>query len=219
MKAAENIELRHQQTLAAALGTGTGAVADRFEVGVALLVVLTTVSEDTPLLVIVDDAQWLDPASADALGFAARRLDADRVVVVVAGRPPFPTALNGVGVCIDSRAVCIARLAQASRRPARGADRQPDGTRCLERHHASGPKRVHLLGRGCQAGDDPTTPHSPDPGGTGGRPASALLLARVQAPRAHRQIGSGVVVAAPAGGGDGQSAGRRRLGAGCPRRR
>jgi hypothetical protein len=74
--------------------------------------------------------------------------------------------------------------AQASRRPAQGADGQPDGTRCLEGHHASGPKRVHLLGRGCQAGDDPRTPHPPDPGGAGGRPASALLLARVQAPRA-----------------------------------
>ena len=78
--------------------------------------------------------------------------------------------------------------AQASRRPAQGADRQPDRTRCLEGHHASGPKRVHLLGRGCKAGDDSRTPHSPDPGGAGGRPASALLLARVQAPRAHRQI-------------------------------
>ena len=71
---------------------------------------------------------------------------------------------------------------QASRRPAQGADRQPHGTRCLEGHHASGPQRVHLLGRGCQAGDDPRSPHSPDPGGAGGRPASALLLAGVQTP-------------------------------------
>src|SRR5207245_721178 len=39
-----------------------------------------------------------------------------------------------------------------------------------------------------QAGDDPRTPHSPDPGGAGGRPASALLLARVQAPRAHPHL-------------------------------
>jgi len=78
--------------------------------------------------------------------------------------------------------------AQASCRPARGADRQPDGTRCLEGHHAAGPKRVHLLGRGCQTGDDPRTPYPPDSGGAGGRSASALLLARVQAPRAHRQI-------------------------------
>ena len=78
--------------------------------------------------------------------------------------------------------------AQASRRPAQGADRQPIGTRCLDGHHASGPQRVHLLGRRCQAGDDPGTAHSPDRGGARGRPASALLLARVHAPRAHRQI-------------------------------
>jgi hypothetical protein len=54
-----------------------------------------------------------------------------------------------------------------------------------------GPQRVHLLGRRCQAGDDPRTPHSPDPGGAGGRSASALLLAGVQAPRAHWQIAVG----------------------------
>jgi len=77
---------------------------------------------------------------------------------------------------------------QASTRPARGADRQPHGSRCVERHHASGPQRVHLLGRGCQAGDDPSTAHSPDPGGAGGGSAATMLLARVQAPRAHRQI-------------------------------
>ena len=78
--------------------------------------------------------------------------------------------------------------AQASPRPAQSADGQRVGTRCLEGHHASGPQRVHLLGRGCQAGDDPRAPHSPDPGGAGGRPASALLLAGVRPPRAHRQI-------------------------------
>jgi hypothetical protein len=81
--------------------------------------------------------------------------------------------------------------AQASRRPTQGAERQRHGTRCLEGHHASGSQRVHLLGRGCQAEDDARTPHSPDPGGTGGRPAPALLLARVHTPRAHRQIAVG----------------------------
>jgi len=83
--------------------------------------------------------------------------------------------------------------AQASERPANGVGRQPHGTPCLEGHHASGPQRVHLLGRGCQAEDDPRTPHSSDPGGTGGRPAPSLLLARVFAPRAHRQVAVGCV--------------------------
>ncbi len=80
---------------------------------------------------------------------------------------------------------------QASWRPAQGADRQPHGTRCLEGHHAPRPQRVHLLGRRCQAGHDPRTPHPPDPGRAGGRPASALLLARMHAPRAHRHIAVG----------------------------
>ena len=58
----------------------------------------------------------------------------------------------------------------------------------MEGHHALGPQRVHLLGRGCQAGDDPEAPHSPDTGGARGRPASPLLLAWMQAPRAHRYL-------------------------------
>jgi hypothetical protein len=76
--------------------------------------------------------------------------------------------------------------ASASCRPAQGADRQHDGPQCVEGHHASGPQRVHLLGRGCQASDDPKASHSPDARGAGGRPASTLLLARVHASRAHR---------------------------------
>ena len=85
--------------------------------------------------------------------------------------------------------------AQATGRPARGVDRQHHGTRCLEGHHALGTQRVHLLGRGCQAGDDPRTPHSPDPGGAGGRPAPALLLAGVQAPRPRCEAAAGGFVA------------------------
>src|SRR5829696_646640 len=81
--------------------------------------------------------------------------------------------------------------AQVARRPARGADRQHHGTRCLEGDHTLGAQRVHLLGRGCQAGNDPRTAHSPDPGGTGGWSAPALLLAGLQAPRPHRQVAAG----------------------------
>src|SRR5215213_11421148 len=78
--------------------------------------------------------------------------------------------------------------ARATPIPARGADRQHRGTRCLEGHHALGAQRVHLLGRGCQAAGDPRTPHSPDTGGAGGWPAPALLLAGVQAPRPRREL-------------------------------
>ncbi len=45
-----------------------------------------------------------------------------------------------------------------------------------------------LLGRACQAGDDPVAPHPPDAGGVGAGAAPALLLAGVEAPRAHRAL-------------------------------
>ncbi len=109
-----------------------------------------------------------------------------------AGAPPSPLPLP-----CEQPAGARWGGAQATRRPAQGADRQHQGTRCLEGHHALGAQRVHLLGRGCQAADDPRTPHSPDPGGAGGRPATALLLAGVQAPRPHRQV-AGLVSGIPA---------------------
>ena len=69
--------------------------------------------------------------------------------------------------------------------PGRGPGRQRHRARCLERHHAVGPQRVHLLGRGRRAGDHAGPPHSADAGGARGR-HEALLLAGVQAPRAPR---------------------------------
>ena len=59
---------------------------DRFAVGAALLGLLAAASDERPLLAVVDDAQWLDQASADALRFAARRLVMDRVAMLIAAR-------------------------------------------------------------------------------------------------------------------------------------
>src|SRR5918997_4332716 len=75
--------------------------------------------------------------------------------------------------------------AQVACRPARGTDREHHGTRGMEGHHPLGPQRVHLLGRGCEAGDHAGASHPPDPGGARRRPASALLLAWMQAPGTH----------------------------------
>lgn len=59
---------------------------DRFLVGAATLNLLATAAEVNPVLVLVDDAQWLDGSSADAFRFALRRLQADPVAVVVTAR-------------------------------------------------------------------------------------------------------------------------------------
>src|ERR671932_310201 len=69
-----------------ALGTARGAVADRYVVFVAVTSLLSEAAEGQPLLCVVDDAQWLDRESADALAFAAGRLRGDRVAIVFAAR-------------------------------------------------------------------------------------------------------------------------------------
>jgi len=72
--------------LAAALAIGPPTGADRFAVGAATLGLLAAAAERAPLLVLVDDVQWLDRASAEALSFAQRRLGADSVLVLLTWR-------------------------------------------------------------------------------------------------------------------------------------
>jgi DNA-binding CsgD family transcriptional regulator len=63
---------------------------DALLTGIAVLTLLAQLSEHEPLLVVADDAQWLDQASLDALTFAARRLKAERVVLLVSARGLIP---------------------------------------------------------------------------------------------------------------------------------
>ena len=72
--------------LSAAFGLSADAEPNRFLVGLAALTLFTEVAEDQPLLCVVDDAQWLDRASTQALGFVARRLLAESVGLVFTTR-------------------------------------------------------------------------------------------------------------------------------------
>jgi DNA-binding CsgD family transcriptional regulator len=77
-----------RDALGTAFGLCDGDAPDRFLVGLAVLSLLSGVAEDRPLVCIVDDAQWLDTASAQALAFAARRLGAESLGLVFAVREP-----------------------------------------------------------------------------------------------------------------------------------
>src|SRR5580700_8455271 len=101
---------------------------DALLTGIAVLTLLSGLSDDGPLLVAADDAQWLDRASLDALAFAARRLEAERLVLLVGSRgnvPPagferdFPQLLLPPLSLPDA-----GRLLDAQRDPPRGGSRE-----------------------------------------------------------------------------------------------
>src|SRR6185295_2833447 len=75
-----------RDALATVFGLSTGPAPDRFLVGLAVLTLFADIAEEQPLVLLVDDAHWLDEASAQILGFVARRLLAERVALVCAVR-------------------------------------------------------------------------------------------------------------------------------------
>jgi DNA-binding CsgD family transcriptional regulator len=72
--------------LATVFGVEAGPAPDRFLVGLATLTLLAEVADEQPLLCVIDDAHWLDAASAQIVLFVCRRLLAERVVILSAAR-------------------------------------------------------------------------------------------------------------------------------------
>ena len=107
-----------QRALQVTFGLATGSAPDRFLVGLAVLSLLAETAVARPLVCLVDDAQWLDAASAQVLGFVARRLLAESVLLLFAVRetadeqlfPALPTlTLSGL-TDDDARALLTAAV-------------------------------------------------------------------------------------------------------------
>jgi DNA-binding CsgD family transcriptional regulator len=112
----DGLPVPQHDALRVAFGLGEGPTPDRFLIALALLSLLSAAAEERPLLCLIDDAQWLDDASALALSFVARRLLAEAIAIVFVSREPGPwlaglpeLTLEGIGD-EDSRALLASRM-------------------------------------------------------------------------------------------------------------
>jgi DNA-binding CsgD family transcriptional regulator len=101
---ADSLPVPQQDALRIAFGVAAGPPPDRFFVGLAVLSLLSALASERPLICVVDDEQWLDRASVQALGFAARRLAADPVGLVFAAREPGPELTGLPELVVDGLA-------------------------------------------------------------------------------------------------------------------
>src|ERR1700747_2577327 len=84
----DSVPAPQRDALGVAFGLRAGNAPDRFLVGLAVLSLVAGGAQKHPLLCLVDDAQWLDRASGEALAFVARRLLAESVALVLVTREP-----------------------------------------------------------------------------------------------------------------------------------
>jgi DNA-binding CsgD family transcriptional regulator len=110
----EHLPGPQRHALRVAFGLSAGETPDRLLVGLAALSLLSEVAEEQPLLCVIDDAQWLDEASALALAFVARRLLAESVAVVFAAREPSEELSRLPELAVEGVGDADARLLLAS---------------------------------------------------------------------------------------------------------
>ncbi|MCW2982559.1 MAG: LuxR family transcriptional regulator [Conexibacter sp.] len=108
-----------RDALHTAFGLAAGTAPDRFLVGLAVLSLLSEAAEQQPLLCVIDDAQWLDRESAQAVAFVARRMLAEPVVLLLATREPSKLLTGLPELVLDGLAPADARALLAAAIPGR----------------------------------------------------------------------------------------------------
>ena len=107
----DELPVPQRDALATVFGLSPGSAPDRFLVGLAALTLVAQAAEQRPLACIVDDAQWLDQPSTQMVAFVARRLLAERIALVCAGR----TGIED-GVLAGLPALPVGRLSDSATR-------------------------------------------------------------------------------------------------------
>src|SRR3954471_1777597 len=115
-----------RDALAITFGRKAGPAPDRFLVGLATLNLLTEAAQERPTLCVIDDAQWLDRASAQALAFVARRLQPESLVMLFAARAPTAELAGLPELDLEGLDDADARMLLASVMPGRLDERVAD---------------------------------------------------------------------------------------------
>jgi len=123
-----NLQPAQHNVLRVAFGLQEGSTPEPLAVAVAVLNLLSAAAEPQPLICLIDDAQWLDRASAQALAFVARRLAAERILMIFAVREPveLPQLAGLPELQVDGLPDSEARLLLASGIPGRVDERVRD---------------------------------------------------------------------------------------------
>jgi class 3 adenylate cyclase len=153
----ERLPKIHADALRSSLGLGPRIEADRLIIGAAALGLISGYADDAPLLITVDDAQWLDRASAEAIGFAARRLVADPVAVLIAARETEESPLLAAGLQ-ELRLGGLDEAAAAELLAQSGGLAVP-ADRAQRLHEATGGNPLALIELAPEANRAPATPY------------------------------------------------------------
>ncbi len=164
-----------REALGSAFGLVGGTEPDRFLVGIAALTMITEAAAHQPILCLIDDVQWLDKASVDALGFVARRLSADPVAMLLANGDEEPQAAAFEGLEELRLTGLPDELAQELLASVAGGMPDQGVVRRILAATAGHPEALIELGRGLSAAELNGTLPLPDPLRLGRRLESAYL--------------------------------------------